>query len=336
MNKIKQENKFYKWKRTLSYNALFHLIITERGFGKTYGFLILTLKWCFYKNKKGIILTKYVNELDTYSIEIFATYQKILTDENVKDFEGLELELKLEKNHIYLNDKILVSFYAINHAERMKKITALKEYDYIAHDEFLTLGQYVPNETDKVLTIYDTVDRRKNTTKLFLMGNALSRYNPYSEDWGLPVNVNGFCYLKKRRFLIHISNDLEYQQQRLLSAVTKLAGEDSEYLKMANKNVFVYDVDDFVVELSKKQILSHKFSLLINEKVYTLSLFADGFYIHSLVKMAKIFHNKRPNKRSVKLTRDMKKQLQSIYFSSMLYYENIDVKVNFIKEFIKE
>lgn len=331
------KNNYYKWSKALSFNALFHIIISERGLGKTYGFLIFLLKSAYYNNKKAIILTKFINELagkNNYATETFETMLSILND--IDDFKGLEIELKLIKNHVYMNDKIVFSFYAINNAEKMKKITTLKTYHYIVHDEFLTLGTYCRFEVSKFLTIYDTVDRRRNITKAFLLGNSLTKFNPYMEELGLPNDVQGYRYLKDRKFLIHVSNNVEYQKERLQSAITKLAGTDSKYLQMANKTEFVYDNDDYVIDIPKKDLGDHRFSLMINEKVYTISMCDQGFYIHELAKMDKRFHNKRPSIYSRMISIKLLKQLRELYYASMIYYANIDIKMNFIKEYIKE
>ena len=342
MQKMSKPKKYYSWKRTLSYNALFYWLITERGLGKTFGFLIYRMLATYWNDEKCILATKFKNELQgkmAYQKEIFKTMNEILVDEEVikkEYFKDLDIDLVLDGNLIYLNGKVCFGFYAINNAIKDKKITALKTYDAIAHDEFLSLGGYCQNEVDKLMTMYDTVDRRKNTTKLFMLGNALTRYNPYFEQLGIPNDVIGYHYIKERRMLVHISNDEAYQIERLESAITKLAGKDSKYSRMANKTEFVYDNDDYVMELKKSEIGQHRFGLIINTKSYTFSAIDGGFYIHSLVNIPKRFHNKKPSRTSKAISNRLLKQLRDLYFNGMLFFTNIDVKMNFLKDYIKE
>jgi hypothetical protein len=297
------------------------------------------MKATYYKGTKMLLLVKFKNRLEgknSYQFKIFETMQKILEDPNVNDFDGLEIELTMDTGYIYLNGNICFKFDSINNAEVLKLDTSLKEYEGMAHDEFLTLGQYCRYEVDKVMTIYDTIDRRRNVAKLFMLGNALTRYNPYFEELGLPNDVVGYHYIKERDMLIHVSNDLEYQKERLQSAITKLAGKNSKYIKMSSETKFVYDDDDYVLEIARVHITDHRFGIMINNKAYTVSKIDDGFYIHNMVKNNKLYHNKRPTRQSILISKKALSQLRSLYLAGQLFYNNIDIKQNFIKEYIKE
>lgn len=52
-------------------------------------------------------------------------------------------------------------------------------------EEFMARGSYLPHEPDKLMNLFSTVDRKRGTTKLWLVGNTISRVCPYIEDWGL-------------------------------------------------------------------------------------------------------------------------------------------------------
>lgn len=55
----------------------------------------------------------------------------------------------------------------------------------IIFEEFMARGSYLPHEPDKLMNLYSTVDRKRGTTRLWLVGNTISRVCPYIEDWGL-------------------------------------------------------------------------------------------------------------------------------------------------------
>ena len=46
-------------------------------------------------------------------------------------------------------------------------------------------GSYLPNEPDKLMTLYSTIDRKRGTTELWMVGNSISRVCPYISAWGL-------------------------------------------------------------------------------------------------------------------------------------------------------
>lgn len=55
----------------------------------------------------------------------------------------------------------------------------------IIFEEFMERGCYIAREPDKLMTFYSTVDRKRGTTKLWLVGNTISRVCPYLNDWNL-------------------------------------------------------------------------------------------------------------------------------------------------------
>lgn len=59
------------------------------------------------------------------------------------------------------------------------------DVDSIIFEEFMERGSYLPNEPDRLMFFYSTVDRKRGTTKLYMVGNSISRVNPYIKAWGL-------------------------------------------------------------------------------------------------------------------------------------------------------
>ena len=55
----------------------------------------------------------------------------------------------------------------------------------IIMEEFMSRKPYLSNEPDKLMNLYSTVDRKRGTTRLWLVGNSISRVCPYLNDWGL-------------------------------------------------------------------------------------------------------------------------------------------------------
>lgn len=46
-------------------------------------------------------------------------------------------------------------------------------------------GSYIPNEPYRLMVLYSTIDRKRGTTKLIMVGNSISRVCPYINDWEL-------------------------------------------------------------------------------------------------------------------------------------------------------
>ena len=55
----------------------------------------------------------------------------------------------------------------------------------IIFEEFMSRSTYLPNESNKLMNFYATVDRKRLVVRLWLVGNTISRVCPYINDWGL-------------------------------------------------------------------------------------------------------------------------------------------------------
>lgn len=59
------------------------------------------------------------------------------------------------------------------------------DVDIIIFEEFMERGTYIPHEPDRLMIFYSTIDRKRGTTKLYMVGNSISRVCPYIKEWGL-------------------------------------------------------------------------------------------------------------------------------------------------------
>ena len=55
----------------------------------------------------------------------------------------------------------------------------------IIFEEFMSRSVYLPNECNKLMNFYATVDRKRLKVRMWLVGNTISRVCPYINEWGL-------------------------------------------------------------------------------------------------------------------------------------------------------
>lgn len=55
----------------------------------------------------------------------------------------------------------------------------------IIFEEFMSRSVYLADESSKLLNFWSTVDRQRGTTRVWLVGNTISRVCPYLTDWDL-------------------------------------------------------------------------------------------------------------------------------------------------------
>lgn len=191
---------YYNLDNIDSENADFNLIYGEKGNGKSYQI----------KHKKAIepylesMVRDGINDRDRFML-IRRWKEEIKAEKIEQYFRDIDI-YKLTNgryNCITLyKGKLWLSVYDPEAKPQIKRgdyigyVVALStEQTYagasyldvknMLFEEFMSRDVYLPHEPDKLMNLYATVDRKRGTTKLWLVGNTVSRICPYVEDWGL-------------------------------------------------------------------------------------------------------------------------------------------------------
>lgn len=105
------------------------------------------------------------NNIESISNKIYLTY----TDEVGKT---------IRKEHIGYN-------ISLNREQNFSSILSEKDISNIIFEEFQSRTTYLTNECDKLMFLYSTIDREQGTTKIYFMGNAISKACPYWSFFGI-------------------------------------------------------------------------------------------------------------------------------------------------------
>lgn len=188
---MKREIKHYNIDKLLTYNADINIIYGERSNGKSYQ----------VKHKKGII--KYLETGKRFIL--LRRFREEITNEKIeKYFEDVDVEkltngkyncISVYRKQIFLSNFSSETF-KITKGEKIGYAMALStEQNYagssfldvedIIFEEFMTRSIYLANEPTKLMNLYATVDRKRGATKLWLVGNSISRVCPYIYEWDL-------------------------------------------------------------------------------------------------------------------------------------------------------
>lgn len=105
------------------------------------------------------------NMITMYRKELFLTFYDIETHKSKRGLKiGYAVSLSIEQN--YAGGSYL-------------------DVNDIIFEEFMSRTSYLHDEPNKLLNFYSTVDRKRGTTKLWLVGNTITRVCPYIQEWGL-------------------------------------------------------------------------------------------------------------------------------------------------------
>lgn len=173
-------------------NAIINIIYGERSNGKSYA--------C--KHKKGV--EKYLNTGRRFIL--MRRWKEEISSEKIEQyFQDVDV-YKLtdgKYNCISMYKKSLfLSNYSIEtgkttRGEKIGYVVALSteqnyagasylDVDDIIFEEFMSRNTpYLGGEPDRLINFYSTVDRKRGTTKIWMVGNTITRVCPYLQDWDL-------------------------------------------------------------------------------------------------------------------------------------------------------
>lgn len=188
---MKREIKHYNIDKLVSYNADINILFGERSNGKSYQ---LKHKRAVIKyletGKRFVLMRRFREEITTGNIEQY------FGDVDVEKLTNGKYNcITVYRKHIYLSNFNSETFKTIR-GEKIGYAVALStEQNYaggsfldvedIIFEEFMTRSRYLSNEPTKLMNFYATIDRKRGTTKLWLVGNSISRVCPYLYEWGL-------------------------------------------------------------------------------------------------------------------------------------------------------
>lgn len=182
----------YNLDRIEKENADFNLIYGERSNGKSYQ----------VKHKRGIL--KYL-ETGKRFILMRRWKDEVTTEKIEQYFADVDVSKLTDGkyNCIVMWRKVLyLGIYDIEKGKSIKGekigyVVALsQEQNYagasyldvedIIFEEFMSRSMYIgKNEPAKLMNFYSTVDRKRGTTKIWMVGNTISQVCPYLYEWDL-------------------------------------------------------------------------------------------------------------------------------------------------------
>ena len=181
-------------------NAQINLIYGERSNGKSYQVkhkkaiepYLASVDEAINKRKRFMLVRRWKEEIKPDKIE-----QYFLDVDIFKLTNGEYNCITLYKGKLWLSNYDPESKPQIKRGDYIGYVVALStEQVYagasyldvynIIFEEFMARGSYLgKHEPDKLMNLYSTVDRKRGTTRLWLVGNTISRVCPYIEEWGL-------------------------------------------------------------------------------------------------------------------------------------------------------
>lgn len=172
-------------------NATINFIYGERSNGKSYQVKHKKAVVKYLKtHRRFILMRRWREEISSEKIEQYfadvdvtgltnAKYNCIIMYKKQLFFATYDFD----KNKTVRGEKI--GYVVALNTEQNYAGASYLDVDDIIFEEFMARGAYLGNEPDKLMNFWSTVDRKRYTTKLWLVGNTISRVCPYINEWGL-------------------------------------------------------------------------------------------------------------------------------------------------------
>lgn len=140
--------------------------------------------------KRFILMRRWKEEITTEKIEKYFADIDILSLTN-GDYNCISMYRKTLylSNYNYETGKTtrheIIGYVVALSTEQNYAGGSYLDVSDIIFEEFMSRNVYIANEPDKLINFWSTVDRQRGTTRVWMVGNTISRVCPYLTEWGL-------------------------------------------------------------------------------------------------------------------------------------------------------
>ena len=185
---------YYNMDNIDSKNCIYNIIFGEKSNGKSYQVKLKKgIKKYLETGRRFILMRRWDTDMKNNWVESY--FQNLDIEELTKGKYNVAIKYKneilLAKRTINENGEIKTKKgermgYAIPISMEQHYSSAdFTDCDDIIVEEFMERGVYVAREPEKFSAFYSTVDRKRGTTRVWFIGNTITKANPYIFEWGL-------------------------------------------------------------------------------------------------------------------------------------------------------
>lgn len=236
---------WYNYDRINSYNATLNFILTNRGFGKTFGAKCNVIKKFIKKGEQFVYVRRYKTELN--DIHKFFDSPDLR-----KKFKTHTFEVKGKT--FYIDGKIAGYAIALSTSQKLKSV----DYPFVTtiiFDEFIVdkgCIRYLTNEVDVFLDLFETIARKRNNVKAYLLANNVSIVNPYFTYFDVtPKKTERFTIARDGELVIEMCTDTVFINEKLETKFGKLI-KGTKYADYSIYNNSLRDSEVFIEKRPKR------------------------------------------------------------------------------------
>ena len=199
--------------------STYYLIYGEKSNGKSFQVKHLAIHNYLNNKKKFILLRRWKADITTAWVE------KYFNDVDVEKLtHGKYNAITVWRGDLFFNrlneqgkslEKEKIGSVMALSTEQHYSGASFLDYDTVIFEEFMERGSYIYRESEKLQILYSTIDRRRGTTKVYMVGNTISRVCPYLKDWNLLETVRK----QKQGDINIVDTGVEYETEKVTIAI---------------------------------------------------------------------------------------------------------------------
>lgn len=249
MKKV-DESVYFDGSKIMSYNAPVNIIVGERSEGKTYWFKRKGIKnflrdgstWV-YLRRHDSIFKKTLNKRP-----FFGDVAEEFPNHEFK-VDGRDMLIRKQSSKGW---QVFGHFAALSQAQTFKGTTD-PTCTMLVYDEFINehkVPPYLPNEPDILMNYWETLDRREDRVRIFMLANAADLVNPFFLSWGITLEKPGITRYRNGLLVVQWDDNPGFAAHAANSNIGKFTA-GSGYDDYARGNFFINSGDEFIESKSK-------------------------------------------------------------------------------------
>ena len=194
---------YYSLDNILKHDGQYYIIYGERSNGKSYALDKYVLDKYFTKGEQFVIAKRYAEDMSSTicATMLVPLYEYVLEEYGyyIRFYQGKWYATQ-DKDIPITKQEIIGYAQSLNTVERFKG-SQYPKVTTIIFEEFMSLkNNYLSDEINLLLNLVSTVARKRNNLKIFMLGNAISKYSPYSEALGIRLDKLKFNDIIEKTF----------------------------------------------------------------------------------------------------------------------------------------
>lgn len=272
---------YYDYGPVLSYNATYHLVAGARGLGKTWGITKRAIDAFFKTGEQFFLLRRYKDEIRKAAPVFFEAHAHLYPEWDMRVVGNVAQVASVETRGMKKREWSVMGYFGALSQGQQYKGTAFPRVTRIIYDEcILERGNaiYLRDEVVALNNFYSTVDRNKNTTKLFMLANAVEIANPFFIGWNIRPDDGREFHVFARNDdgsafgVCHLPSADKFQRQvRATNFGRFLEKTSPDYAEYAIGNVFHDATDERIAQKSPDA----KYRFTLETRSQTISIWYD-------------------------------------------------------------